>query len=83
MDLKSVIKKSLRRRLVQRIRGGMYAARMRKSVDGYDPEMSVVKMLVQANDDVVDLGASLGWYTRLLSHVVGLSHVRGILDSDG
>ncbi|HTY59607.1 MAG TPA: FkbM family methyltransferase [Bacteroidota bacterium] len=74
-----VLPKSLRRRLreflppevTRRLQKIRYLSEMREGTGGYEPEMHVIRKLVRKGDCVADLGASLGWYTRFLSEVVG------------
>jgi FkbM family methyltransferase len=43
-----------------------------RAVRGFDPpEAPVLRALVQPGDHVLDIGANAGWYTRLLSELVG------------
>lgn len=44
---------------------------MRGGTDRYEPEMNIIRKLVGKGDCVADLGASIGWYTRFLSDLVG------------
>ena len=38
-----------------------------------EPDMAVVKHLVRRGDCVIDIGANVGWYTKVLSELVGES----------
>jgi FkbM family methyltransferase len=51
-------------------------ARALKTFD--EPDMSVVKHLVRRGDSVIDIGANVGWYTKVLSELVG---ERGLVQS--
>jgi FkbM family methyltransferase len=36
-----------------------------------EPEVTVIRRLVKPGDHVIDVGANVGWYTRVLSELVG------------
>ena len=68
---RTLLKRVIPGRLLHRIRMLRYASRMKDGEENYEPEMRLVRVLAGSGDCVVDIGASLGWYTRVLSHVVG------------
>jgi len=69
--IRMVLKRVLPGSLLHRIRMRRYASRMKNGEENYEPEMKLVRVLAGNGDCVVDVGASLGWYTRMLSSVVG------------
>jgi FkbM family methyltransferase len=65
------LKRILPESVLLRIRMLRYARRMKDGTENYEPEMALVRLLAGSGRCVVDIGASLGWYTRILSHAVG------------
>ncbi len=47
----------------------LYALKRLSELD--EPDLTVVKYLVRAKDTVIDVGAHVGWYTKVLSELVG------------
>lgn len=48
-----------------------YVRSLNKFSEKDEPDFTVVKDLVKPGDHVVDIGANVGWYTKMLSHLVG------------
>jgi len=48
-----------------------YVRSLKKFSEKDEPDFTVVKHLVKSGDHVVDIGANVGWYTRMLSGLVG------------
>jgi FkbM family methyltransferase len=59
---------------LHRVKKAYYAYLIRHTPDSWqERDTSVVKYLVGPGDSVIDIGASIGGYTRFLSGIVGLS----------
>jgi FkbM family methyltransferase len=69
--IREILIRTIPASLLHRIRMVRYANRMREGGENYEPEMELVRVLAGKKDCVADIGASLGWYTRILSEIVG------------
>jgi FkbM family methyltransferase len=57
---------------VHRVKKSYYARLLKNAPEDWqEADAAVVKGLVQAGDSVIDIGASIGGYTKFLSHLVG------------
>lgn len=57
--------------LLLRLKRMHYLKAVRAFSESDDKDVVVVRRLIQPSDRVVDVGANVGWYTRLLSELVG------------
>ncbi len=67
----AVLKRILPLPIVLAIQKIRFTNRMKNGTSDYEIEMQVIKRIVHSGDIVLDIGASLGWYTRYLSDLVG------------
>jgi FkbM family methyltransferase len=59
---------------VHRVKKSYYARLLKNAPDDWqETDTSVVRQLVHAGDSVIDIGASIGGYTKFLSRLVGAS----------
>ena len=77
MSLLDMLKDSIRMlcspRLQSQLRLLYVTRQVVKSQNFHEPEMALLKSLVQAGDHVADIGANVGAYTKELSRLVGAS----------
>ena len=77
MNLLDMLKDSIRMlcspRLQSQLRLLYVTRQVVKSQNFHEPEMALLKSLVQAGDHVADIGANVGAYTKELSRLVGAS----------
>jgi FkbM family methyltransferase len=77
MNLLDVLKDSIRMvcspRLQSQLRLLYVTRQVLKNQNFHEPEMALLKSLVQAGDHVADIGANVGAYTMELSRLVGAS----------
>lgn len=77
MKLLDMLKDSIRMlcspRLQSQLRLLYVTRQVIKSQNFHEPEMALLKSLVQAGDHVADIGANVGAYTKELSRLVGAS----------
>jgi FkbM family methyltransferase len=69
--LKSLALTALPEGLLRVIKLRHYAHTVRAAPVDYEPDLRVVRALVQAGEQVVDIGANIGIYTKHLSQFVG------------
>jgi FkbM family methyltransferase len=67
----TILKRNLPSSLTHYIRKVRYTKAMSGNLDQYELEMPFLKKLVHEGDAVIDIGANMGWYTRILSEIVG------------
>jgi FkbM family methyltransferase len=77
MNLLDIVKDSIRMvcspRLQSQLRLLYVTRQVMKSQNFHEPEMALLKSLVQPGDHVADIGANVGAYTKELSRLVGPS----------
>jgi FkbM family methyltransferase len=77
--LKRTAWKILPHSTVQSIKKRHYLRLLRSSLLEREPELRVVRYLVKPGDSVIDIGANVGVYSKILSELVGLDgHVYSI-----
>ena len=65
--------------VVRRLRQSYYAHLTRRFREEYEPDLAYLKYLLRPGDTVIDVGASIGIHTKILSRCVGESgHVLSV-----
>jgi FkbM family methyltransferase len=72
-NIKNYLKKKLNKNIVKGIQKVRYARSINRISDNSITEFEIVKQLVKSGDTVVDVGANMGIYTKLLSGLVGVN----------
>lgn len=68
--LKKAILKCMPRKLLIYLKASHYVRHVRRFSEADEPELKVVKYLVNLGDTVIDVGANVRWYTHYLSRLV-------------
>lgn len=69
--LKSIALMVLPNRILKFLKQIHYFHELKRFSERDEPDLLVVKKLVRPGDHVVDVGANVGWYTRVLAESVG------------
>lgn len=72
-SLKNLILKLLPENVLIKLKKLHYAHELDKFTEEDESEIIIIKRLVQPGDYVIDIGANIGWYTKVLSKLVGMS----------
>lgn len=70
--LKRLILSMLPEKILQTIKKIHYARTLRFISESDEPDLKVIKYLVNPGDHVVDIGSNIGGYTKYLSELVGI-----------
>ena len=69
--LKSIALMVLPNRILKFLKQIHYFRELKRFSEKDEPDLRVVRKLVSSGDHVVDIGANVGWYTRVLAESVG------------
>ncbi len=69
--LKKIALRLLPRRILEVAKRRHYLLALKEFDESDEKDLSIVKKLVRPGDYVVDVGANIGWYTKVLSELVG------------
>jgi FkbM family methyltransferase len=68
---KNTIMNVMPSRVLFEIKRIYYFYSLKKFSEKNEPDFKIVKYIIKPGDNVVDLGANIGWYTKMLSDLVG------------
>lgn len=71
MKIKNIALKLLPEKLLNNLKKVHYVHALTKFSDKDEPDIEIIKSIVRQGDRVIDLGANIGWYTKILSSLVG------------
>jgi len=71
--LKSIVLKAFPDRALKFLKQRHYLYELKKFSEKDEPDLRVVKQLIRSGDHVVDIGANVGWYTKILAEAAGAS----------
>lgn len=71
MLLKSLILKLLPEKILSRLKKIHYVRALKEFSEQEEPDLIAAKRFVEAGDYIVDVGANIGWYTKVFSEKVG------------
>ena len=69
--LKSIVLKAFPDRVLKFLKQRHYLYELKKFSEKDEPDLIVVRRLITPGDHVVDIGANVGWYTKILAEAVG------------
>ncbi len=69
--LKSIVLKAFPDRALKFLKQRHYLYELKKFSEKDEPDLMVVRRLITLGDHVVDIGANVGWYTKVLAEAVG------------
>lgn len=71
MKIKNIALRLLPDKLLSNLKKIHYVNSLIRHNENDEPDFKVIKNIVRRGDYVADIGANVGWYTKLLSHLVG------------